>query len=297
MKDRIEKVRQAVADTSTDEELAASACEGNRSALERLVSRHRNWVFTLSHRMLWNQEAAEDAAQEILMKMVSGLSSFENRSAFRTWLYRIAVNHLLRCRQQSRAEQSITGFACYEQCLRGMPEQAYPIDSPEAAAIITEAAVGCTTAMLLCLSREQRIVYLLGEMFELPDTLCATVLDSTPDGFRKTLSRARRDLHTFLMGNCGLVNPENPCRCSRKTAEFIRLGIVDPNRLQFAPHATEKFRRAAAAGQPILEQVVTGGLGALFRDHAVSHPPDTVGALRDLVTHPRLRILLNLDPL
>ncbi len=284
-----------VANRATDEQLVTAARNGNNAALENLVLRHQHWIFLLSHRMLWNREAAEDAAQEILIKMVTGLPSFENRSSFRTWLYRIAVNHLLHWKKQSRAEQSNSGFACYEQCLQAMPQQEYPINSPEAAAIVTEAAVGCTTAMLLCLSREQRIVYLLGEMFELPDTLCASVLESTPAGFRQKLSRARRDLHTFLMGNCGLVNPENPCRCARKTAEFVRLGIVDPNQLQFAPHATEKIRQAAVEGRPVLEQIVSDGVGVLFREHVAAPPPDTVDLLKHLINHPRLRAILNLD--
>ncbi len=284
-----------VADRLSDERDAAAALDGDRAALEDLVLRHRKWIVTLCRRMLWNCDEAEDAAQEILMKMVTGLSSFENKSAFRTWLYRIAVNHLLMWKRKSRAEEGISSFACYEQCLRAMPEREYPVDSPEAAAMITEAAVGCITGMLLCLSREQRIVYLFGEMFELQDTLCATALEMTPEGFRQKLSRARRDLHTFLMGNCSLVNPENSCRCARKTAEFVRLGIVDPNRLQFAPHATKKIRLAAVEGRPFLEQVVSNGVGALFRELEEESPPDTASALKNLITDPRLCALLNLD--
>ena len=279
----------------TDEQLAAAASKGGRSAAECLIARHRDWIFTLSHRMLWNREAAEDASQEILIKMLSGLSSFENRSAFRTWLHRIAVNHLLQWKRKSRAEESISGFDCYARCLRAMPEEEYSIVSPETAAIITEAATGCTAAMLLCLSREQRVVYLLGEILELGDSLCASVLDISSEAFRQRLSRARRDLHAFLVGNCGLVNPDNPCRCARKTAEFVRLGIVDPNRLQFAPGASEKMRRAAVEGRPILERIVSEGIGALYRENSISSSPDTVGAVKGLLAHPRLRTIFNPD--
>jgi RNA polymerase sigma factor (sigma-70 family) len=45
--------------------------------------------------MLHHPQDAEDATQEILIKVLTRLSSFEGRSSFRTWLYRIVVNHVL----------------------------------------------------------------------------------------------------------------------------------------------------------------------------------------------------------
>jgi RNA polymerase sigma factor (sigma-70 family) len=61
--------------------------------------------------MLYHPQDAEDATQEILVKILTRLSSFEGRSSFRTWLYRIAVNHLLNIRR-SRVEDLPSIFAC-----------------------------------------------------------------------------------------------------------------------------------------------------------------------------------------
>jgi hypothetical protein len=65
------------------------------------------------------------------------------------------------------------------------------------------------------------------------------------DNFRQSLSRARRDLYQFMHGQCGLVNPNNPCRCAKKTRGFIEAGHVDPDHLQFVPSHLRRITEAA----------------------------------------------------
>src|SRR5439155_16594807 len=95
-----------------DRALVARACSGDREALEDLVRRHQGWIYNIALRMLYHPQDAEDATQEILIKAVTQLSSFEGRSSFRTWLYRIAVNHLLNVRR-SRVEDPAINFKMY----------------------------------------------------------------------------------------------------------------------------------------------------------------------------------------
>src|SRR5712692_9566810 len=95
-----------------DQVLVSSAWSGNRDALEDLVRRHQAWIYNLAIRMLYHPQDAEDATQEILVKALTRLASFEERSSFRTWLYRIAVNHLLNTKR-GRLEPGTTSFACY----------------------------------------------------------------------------------------------------------------------------------------------------------------------------------------
>jgi Sigma-70 region 2 len=73
-----------------DEELVSRAQTGEKDALEKLVRRHQAWIYNIAIRMLWHREVAEDATQEILIKVVTKLSTFRGQSQFRTWLYRIA---------------------------------------------------------------------------------------------------------------------------------------------------------------------------------------------------------------
>src|SRR5260370_17456683 len=87
-----------LADNSADHEdqkLVLRARAGDRKPLEELVQRHQAWIYNIAVRMLYHAQDAEDATQEILIKVLTRLSSFEGRSSFRTWLYRIVANHVL----------------------------------------------------------------------------------------------------------------------------------------------------------------------------------------------------------
>jgi RNA polymerase sigma factor (sigma-70 family) len=273
-----------VAPDVDDVTLVAQAAAGDRGALDDLVRRHQRWVYNVAMRMLAHPQDAEDATQEILVKALGRLSSFEGRSAFRTWLYRIAVNHLLNVRR-GRREPATLSFACHAHGLDATPD----LDPPDQAsapadvrALVAEARISCTAGMLLCLDRAQRIVYILGEIFDLPDTTGAEVLGVTPDAFRQRLARARRDLHSFMNERCGLANPANPCRCERKTRGFIQAGWVDPARLLFAREHVEAVQAAAPdtlAGLATLDRRCT----EIFRQHPSYAAPDHVPALRGLI--------------
>lgn len=84
-------------DKKTNEELqalVAQATAGDKKALETLVAGVQDIVFNLSLRMLGTFADAEDATQDILLRMITHLSSFRGESAFTTWVFGIAVNHL-----------------------------------------------------------------------------------------------------------------------------------------------------------------------------------------------------------
>jgi RNA polymerase sigma factor (sigma-70 family) len=103
-----------------DADLVARAQGGDRDAVDALIHRHQPWLLHIEHRMLWNRADAEDATQEILVKAITHLGEFQQRSAFRTWLYRIAANHLLdRCR-------SAKSFAAVARVLNEMPDANLP---------------------------------------------------------------------------------------------------------------------------------------------------------------------------
>ena len=80
---------------SEERELVWRAQAGNREALEHLITRHQGWINNIALRMVHLPEDAEDATQEILIKVITKLSTFEGRSRFSTWLYRLVVNHVL----------------------------------------------------------------------------------------------------------------------------------------------------------------------------------------------------------
>ena len=117
-----------LADTAAldaDADLVAAAQAGSRDALEQLVARHQSWIYNIVLRMTYDPHDAEDITQEILIKLVTKLSLFEGRSRFRTWLYRLVVNHVLNMRR-TKAEEWEWTFEKYGSGLRSAPDEELP---------------------------------------------------------------------------------------------------------------------------------------------------------------------------
>ncbi len=267
----------------TDEELVPLAQLGNREALEALVSRHQSWIYNVVLRMVYLPQDAEDITQEILIKLLTKLSTFEQRSSFRTWLYRIAVNHVLNMKR-TKAEQWEFTFEQYGAGLRQAPDEELPDPHTvpvDLKLIVEEAEIGCTTGMLLCLSREQRLVFILGEILGVTDLVGAELLDVSRDNFRQKLSRAEGSLSVHERP----VRPRQrsqPCRCAKKTQAFIRAGYLDPNRLIFANSHLARVRDVAPKAKAQLE-ALDEAYCEIHRAHPFQSGPDFVAALRRLI--------------
>ena len=67
--------------------LVEAAIEGDKKALEDVILKIQDKIYGLALRMLYNPSDAEDAAQEILLKIITHLSTFRGESAFTTWIY------------------------------------------------------------------------------------------------------------------------------------------------------------------------------------------------------------------
>jgi RNA polymerase sigma factor (sigma-70 family) len=283
-------------DGALDAELVALVQQGDRGALDALIERHRPWIYNLAVRMVYLPQDADDAAQEILIKVVTKLSSFEGRSSLRTWLYRIAVNHLLNMRRTKAEEVGYT-FERYAEGLDSAPDLDLPDPSTVPADVqllVDEARIGCSMGMLVCLDRDQRLVYVLGEIFGVSDAVGAELLEVSRDAFRQRLSRARRDLHQFMDRKCGLVNAANPCRCARKTQAFINAGFVDPANLLFASQRVTRVRELAPAMHEDVD-ALDAAYAAVHRDHPFYTPPALAGAIRTLLEQPTFRSILEGD--
>ncbi len=280
-------------DDEVDQGLVLSAKEGNREALEQLVSRHQAWIYNLALRMLYWPQDAEDTTQEVLIKVITKLSTYEGRSSFRTWLYRIVANHVLNLKRRSWEDRMT--FAWYTQALESTPDLDLPDPNHVPAdvhVLVKEAQISCTSAVLLCLDREQRLIYILADLFGVTDILGGELLGMNRENFRQKLARARRDLNRFTQNECGLINPANPCRCARKTRGFIQAGYVDPQKLIFASSHLMRVRDVAPSTRDDLE-ALDDAYAVLHREHPFHQPPDFVAALRRLINHEEFQSLLN----
>lgn len=216
------------------ESLVKKSVAGDKNALEEVVLQIQDLIYNLAIRMLWHPDDAKDATHDILIKIITNLSSFNHKSTFTTWVYRIASNYLINFKKK-KITNSIN-FNTYElQLNQGLSDSInYTTNKAEQNLLIQEAKIGCSNAMLQCLNKENRLTYILGEILEFNSTDAALIFDITPESFRKRLSRSRKSIHNFLNKNCGIINSENTCRCYKKVDSSIKNGFIQPNRLLFA---------------------------------------------------------------
>jgi RNA polymerase sigma factor (sigma-70 family) len=275
--------------------LVREAQGGSRDALESLIRRHQPWIYNIVLRMLYYPHDAEDTTQEVLIKLITKLATFQGRSSFRTWLYRIVVNHVLN--QRRRDWENRLTFTEYGSGLDNTPDLDLPDPNSvpvELSLIVEEAKIGCTSGMLLCLDREQRMTYVLGEIFGVTDAVGAELLEITRENFRQKLARARRDLHNFMQNKCGLVNDANPCRCAKKTVGFIKAGYLDPHKLLFAREHVTRVRDVAEKTQHDLD-ALDQAYAEIHRAHPFQSAPDFAVSLRQLLNRPDFKSILELE--
>jgi RNA polymerase sigma-70 factor, ECF subfamily len=110
--DNIDREEAAIATIDSiprkgDMTLVAAAKNGNRKAFEILVERHQQRIFFVARRMTRRREDAEDVVQQSFQKAFTHLRTFEGRSAFSTWLTRIAITEALMFLRRSRGFREV----------------------------------------------------------------------------------------------------------------------------------------------------------------------------------------------
>ena len=252
--------------------LARRAAEGDRDALTELVREIQHPMYRLALRFLGNPDDAQDACQEILIRIVTRLGTFEGRSKFSTWAYTVAVRSLLRTRKRLY-ESGVHGAEEYAAALdAGLADQDPTLEEAEYRLLSEEVRISCTYGMLLCLPREQRAAYLLADVLGLTDVEGAEILDCTREAFRQRVSRARRTIRFVIDNRCGLVDPANPCRCSRQIAAGEAAGLLDRKRLPLARHPRQATRVWL---EPVAKQLdALDAIGELYRFDRFAAPAE-----------------------
>jgi RNA polymerase sigma-70 factor (ECF subfamily) len=167
-----------------DAELARRASRGDRVALETLLARHADRIHALCRRVIPNADDALDATQEAMIAVVRGIRRFDGRSAFTTWLYRVATNAALdELRRKHRRPLPAD--------LPDRPARGPALDAQVDARVDIEAA-------LASLPEEFRVAVVLRDLCDLEYAAIAQIL-AVPDGtVRSRIARGRSLLHECL---------------------------------------------------------------------------------------------------
>ena len=223
-------------DKKTNEEIQAlveQATAGDKKALKALAAGVQDMVFNLSLRMLGTFADAEDAAQDILLKMITHLSSFRGDSAFTTWVFRIAVNHLKNYKKHMFARFPLS-FEYYGDDIENGKIQDVPdlTQNVEKELLAEELKMSCTNVMLQCLDPESRCIFILGTMFQLDSRIAGEILEMTPEAYRQRLSRVRRKMADFLGQYCGEYGGGR-CKCKDRVNYAIQNHRIHPLQLDY----------------------------------------------------------------
>lgn len=208
------------------------ALEGNTKALEEILLEVKDLIYNLSLRMLGTSNDADDATQDILVRVMTNLASFRKESSFSTWVYRIAVNYLIDYKKSMFAQRPLD-FEFYANDIKAgyvenTDELMLGVSKEELA---QELKMSCTNVMLQCLDPQTRCIFILGTMFKVDSKMAGDILGISADNYRQKLSRARKKMASFLKEYCGLNG--GLCNCQNRIGYAILTHRLNPNHLEY----------------------------------------------------------------
>lgn len=282
-------------ENTSDEALIKKALSGDKSALEFLIIKNQDWIFNVALTFVGDTNEAADLTQEVLIKVITKLDTFQQKSSFRTWMYRIIKNHFLNMKRGKHEVNSPT-FEQFGNGLDQLPDESlsdYSFEVEEKL-LVKEAKISCMKGMLLCLDREQRLIYIIGELFEFPDSVGSEIMEISKENFRVKLHRAKKQLYNFMDRKCGLLNKSNPCRCHRKTAGFIKIGYVDPVELSFQKDVISEINEVIDKKVEAYSDEVLPDYLKLYQEHPFLKSPDKLASIKKLLSTKSIKETFNL---
>lgn len=214
--------------------LVDKAVSGDKESLEKLILSVEDLIYNLSLRMLGTIHDAEDAAQEIIIRIITQLSTFRKESRFSTWVYRIATNYLINYKKSMFAKRPLD-FEFYGTDIeKGFIENTEDLlQNVNEELLAEELKMSCTNVMLQCLDPESRCIYVLGIMFKADSKICGEILGITSEAYRQRLSRIRKKMGDFLGEYCGLTET-GKCNCRKRVGYAIQSHRLNLNNLEYS---------------------------------------------------------------
>jgi RNA polymerase sigma-70 factor, ECF subfamily len=180
-----------------DLELVKKAKQGDQVSMGILVNRYSKRVYNLALRIVRNKEEAEDVLQDTFLTVVAKLDTFDGRSSFFTWLYRIATNSalmLLRKKKIRRANFMDNDFdpehSEIHNTIDWSQDPAVDVTNKEIHEKISEA--------LETIKEKYKTVFVLRDIEELSTRETSEILNISEENVKVRLLRARQYLREYL---------------------------------------------------------------------------------------------------
>jgi RNA polymerase sigma-70 factor, ECF subfamily len=192
--------RTTTPDQMTSEALLDKVARGDGTAFKALVIRHQNPVFNLAYRILSDSQRSEDVAQEVFLKVWQAATTYQKKSKFTTWLYRITVNL---CLNEIKSQRRWSWLRFLHVLKSDEVATEHLIDrSPTAEELVIAHELNQRiTKALQALPENQRIALILRRYDGLSYQEISGVLDCSVSAVEALLARAKRAIQASLEKN------------------------------------------------------------------------------------------------
>lgn len=178
--------------------LIEKAKNGDRNAFEQLILQNEKIVYNIAYRMISNKEDVKDISQEVFIKVYKNIGRFDEKSAFSTWIYRIAVNTCIDEMRKQKNKQTVSMDEELEKEDSIVKKQfAASIETPEDDFIKKERKKELLTAMNE-LSEAHKTVLTLRDLQGFSYAEIAEITQTTIGTVKSRLARAREQLKMIL---------------------------------------------------------------------------------------------------
>lgn len=264
-------------------DLIEQAKNGSRKSLNQLIKKYEPFIYNVAWKYTADPNDAAELTQEIFIKLITQIDSFKGDSAFTSWLYRIVVNQFLNTKRR-KMEDRWKNFDDFANQLNAIPSpELSPEEEIEQEARTKTARYRCMSGMLMCLTREQRLMYILGDVFQVGHNIGAEIFNISKQNYRTKLSRTRKEFHAFMNQQCGLVKLENPCRCSKKAKAMEAAGRMQTNKKLFDPVYSATIAKYVSEVADEMADIVDRKYIEFFQAHPTKEDFDTETVIEEIV--------------
>lgn len=179
-----------------DHQIVRAVLTGDKDAYGALVARHSQNVFRVAFRIVGDEADADEVVQEAFMRGYQRLESFESRSEFGTWIYRIAVNcalNMLNKRQSGTTVQIAEDADPTQQQVQVADQAAGPERS-----LLSREIEALQDAAMRSLTATERTAFVLRHMEDRSTAEIATALEIAPNAAKQAVFRAVQKLRRSL---------------------------------------------------------------------------------------------------
>jgi RNA polymerase sigma-70 factor (ECF subfamily) len=188
-----------------DSTLVALAKNGNISAFEKLIKRYEDIIFSLAYRILQDKEKAYDVLQETALSAFKNLKKFKGKSAFSTWLYKIALNYALMHKRKQKSLEKKMSFIpteneskIYESINTEELSNIQNLDDNPIKTLEEQELINILNDSLNKLPEKYRTVFILKELEGKSIEEVAKILNLSPAAIKTRLHRSRLFLRELM---------------------------------------------------------------------------------------------------